>query len=871
MLRLAVAQAYDAGITDVDTAVMYNNGAVLAELAAELPGLRVCSKLKRADRLAEDLALTEQLFGSSLHRVLLHRPMSYGHYAVLEDALDRGVVQEIGVSNYSAADLQALLAVCRHAPQVVQNEFHPCITTPVPALCRQHGIRFEAHSTMSANDHVAVALATLSPAVLTNATTWHPAPLPPAPQASAAVAQPRAPTPAQVAVASCVARGADAVAISTTNFDHLAEILAAATQLSLTPETFHALALLPFTHPVRGYRSQGPQLPQSPLQPSDPPVPPSAFASLLLHDGITAPWLAAQLHDDLAGLAQAPPLPPSTLALRVPKLRLQTQPQRTDRSRHHPHANVLPISTACAIAQCMFGSFGTVSAYSKFDGAMKRLRRALSDRKAAAALHSALEGKTCSYKAVEVPDALPVDVPDGAEFDGFLHALSSLKGPRARKFQRGALFPDGRMDMCKQVIRPRFPELCIAVANAAPGVVSHFLLGNNIVFRKQPARGAVATAAETHPAAAAAALAAAAPDPAHAAGSGDEVAAANLAALLALIAKGLPIKTFYLAGNGIDAESSVGIAQALSAAPSHDLDALWLKMNPIKTGAYDFGRLVGVRPHLKLLDLFNCGLCDDGAAAFAAGLKGGLGAAGGADAGLRHLYLCLNAFTAAAVPDIIAAIKLLPELESLYLGENDFGDAGARDLLTGLPTMRKLQRFELGSCGMTDASLPALHAFVARHCASGASAGAGASVGGQLQVLTLGSYKSTSFFKLKPNQFADVDGLVKLIAPAPAPVAAPRATAAVGGVVEAARLLASSPSPLKFLGLDKCLASHEVASDVVTQATAAAPGCIVDAVQRGKAAAGLVTSTMANGGPLDRSICHPEQLQWIQSIYRNKM
>jgi hypothetical protein len=48
------------------------------------------------------LAQAEALFGGSLRRVLLHRHMPFQAWAVLEEALERGAVSEIGVSNYSA-------------------------------------------------------------------------------------------------------------------------------------------------------------------------------------------------------------------------------------------------------------------------------------------------------------------------------------------------------------------------------------------------------------------------------------------------------------------------------------------------------------------------------------------------------------------------------------------------------------------------------------------------------------------------------------------------------------------------------------------------------------------------------------------------
>jgi hypothetical protein len=199
------------------------------------------------------------------------------------------------------------------------------------------------------------------------------------------------------------------------------------------------------------------------------------------------------------------------------------------------------------------------------------------------------------------------------------------------------------------------------------------------------------------------------------------------------------IETWYLAGNGIDEDLSASLADGFKAA-SH-MKALWLKMNPVKTGAFHFGELAGVHCGLELLDLFNTGLGDDGIQAFRDGL-----ASHGGSSTLRHLYLSINGISdGASVADIV---RLLPNLESLFLGVNFLRDEGVclvLEALTGHPT---LCRLELGANAMTDASLPHLLEVVQS--------------APKLRAIKLGSYKSTNYFGGKHNEFTNAVDLVNL-------------------------------------------------------------------------------------------------------------
>jgi len=745
ILELAVRQAIDAGVRLIDTAVMYRNDERVARLIKDTPA-RAGTKLRRAATIQADLSRSIALFGADLERVLLHKPMPYSAYAVLEEAREAGNVSKIGVCNYSFEQLEALLAEARARgcapPDIVQNEFHPALNTPVIELCARHGIAFEAHSTMLANEHLA-------------------------PLAARAASPTSA---AALAVLACKARGAHALAITTTKYEHLLEDLAAAAtphpaeklRELLPVDALDELAALPHTHPMCKYGRQSRK---------------EAAAAEVPH-ALRLAMAQAQLEKDLATYRAGGV--PSDLCLAMPKI------ARSSTTRIPEHA------LAMALAASIFGDAdGGLSAKTKFDGLMNRMRQKVHEHRAQT--KAAKGPATCKIgpkDAVEKAEELPVDIPDGNSFEALLRTLHDARGPTSRLTTAGALTADGRLDLCKQVVRPRFGDLVDAIGVAAPGVVSHFLVGNNIIFKRLAASSSSSDGAPADGTPVDGAAPAADGEPGEPSTPRTKVVEEHLKAFEQLAASAQPIRTFYLAGNGITAASSAPIANALRHAKS--LESLWLKMNPIATGAYHFGCLVATSPKLVLLDLFNTGLLDAGAAALADGLAsaGGLTLA----PALQHLYLNVNGLTPASLPSLLAIAAALPRLESLFVGENKLGDDATIALLDKLPA-RPLARLELGSNALTDVALPALGRFVARHAAT-------------LRALELSSYKSTHYFRLKPNLFgttaAGNDELVAL----------------------------ATAHQLQYLGLDNCLLSRAAAAALLPRLCAPPAVCTINARQR---------------------------------------
>lgn len=100
---------------------------------------------------------------SYLDAFLLHYPRCFGNlcgpmpaegtwrdsWRALESLYERGEVRAIGVSNFGADELKELIGLARVKPHIVQSWMDPLHQErPVREVCRQHGILFQAYSTL---------------------------------------------------------------------------------------------------------------------------------------------------------------------------------------------------------------------------------------------------------------------------------------------------------------------------------------------------------------------------------------------------------------------------------------------------------------------------------------------------------------------------------------------------------------------------------------------------------------------------------------------------------------------------------------------------------------------------------------------------
>ena len=232
-------------------------------------------------------------------------------------------------------------------------------------------------------------------------------------------------------------------------------------------------------------------------------------------------------------------------------------------------------------------------------------------------------------------------------------------GTPAAEFEKGIIYEDGRMDLCKMVLGP--PNIVRLLDSLEKNTfVRHFLLGNNIIGFTGAAR-------------------------------------------IAKFIGDFPgkIETWYLAGNCIGPASFETLVQEWTKSPA--VTNIWLKRNPLgPTSRLALSRLIIKTPSLRTLDLDQTELGDDTLKDVfniveLHALQNPLP--------LRHLYL--NAagvgFEACRA---LGAFLALPncQLESIYLSNNPIGDSGAAALADGLRLNKSLHRVMLSSCGLNSTS-----------------------------------------------------------------------------------------------------------------------------------------------------------------------
>lgn len=144
-----------------DTARMYCNerevGNALRRSGVPRDEFFVTTKLLRArgrDEAWDALQLSLSALGMDrVDLLLIHEPYEEAEamYPALEEAREKGLAGSIGVSNFSVARLQRLLADCRVVPAVNQVELHVYYSQPdLVAFCREKGIHLQAWSPLTA-------------------------------------------------------------------------------------------------------------------------------------------------------------------------------------------------------------------------------------------------------------------------------------------------------------------------------------------------------------------------------------------------------------------------------------------------------------------------------------------------------------------------------------------------------------------------------------------------------------------------------------------------------------------------------------------------------------------------------------------------
>ena len=210
---------------------------------------------------------------------------------------------------------------------------------------------------------------------------------------------------------------------------------------------------------------------------------------------------------------------------------------------------------------------------------------------------------------VSDPTAMKVEEAPLEELEPFFTFLDSdkkiiatefIREEYCKTFCRGAVYEDGRMDLCKQVVGPSW--ISNLMRSLVPNTqIKHFLLGNNIIG---PNGGKAIKEFLLNP------------------------------------NKKPHIETWYLAGNDLNDDAISDIVDGLVNDP--DVKYLWLKRNPIKAnGIQHITRLLKSNSNIEVLDLHNTAVFDEGLEYLIEGLK--------SNTSVKLLYLDANNITSKSI------------------------------------------------------------------------------------------------------------------------------------------------------------------------------------------------------------------------------
>ena len=160
--------------------------------------------------------------------------------------------------------------------------------------------------------------------------------------------------------------------------------------------------------------------------------------------------------------------------------------------------------------------------------------------------------------AIGKPTAMPVDIAPKEELLEFFIHLAQDKDIDFKQFTRGVVYPDGRMDLCKQVVGHLWiGDLMESLKTNTK--IEHFLLGNNIT-NLEGGKAIGKFLSEPH---------------------------------------SCHIKTWYLAGSDFNSDAIKYICEGLVS--DTDCEALWLKRNPIYSeGVVHIANLLKTNKFIKV-------------------------------------------------------------------------------------------------------------------------------------------------------------------------------------------------------------------------------------------------------------------------------
>jgi diketogulonate reductase-like aldo/keto reductase len=165
----AVRWALEAGYRHIDTAQAYGNeesvGRAVRDSGIPREEIFITTKFypARSDPAAEAEKSLRRLGVDYVDLYIIHWPQKGATWAWpgMEAARERGYARSIGVSNFSVAELEQVIAAAQTPPVVNQIQFSPFeYRRALADACASHGVAVEAYSPLGTGrhlDHPAVA------------------------------------------------------------------------------------------------------------------------------------------------------------------------------------------------------------------------------------------------------------------------------------------------------------------------------------------------------------------------------------------------------------------------------------------------------------------------------------------------------------------------------------------------------------------------------------------------------------------------------------------------------------------------------------------------------------------------------------------
>lgn len=761
----------------VDSSLTYDNMAETAEWLKDTSlkddfilgtkvGLRSINTESLPDQIIRAKSIIEENGWSvSRSRILLHRQRPYEQYVEFARAATEAGFHEIGVCNVDPDSLEALVQRLGREnlkfllPSVVQVEVHPYVDcVHLVERCHALGLKVEGHS-LFRGGHFRPKHAKLFDEM-----------------ADALNVQEEKWTAEELLVAWALHHlGLDSLAIRSTNADHWAGMFRVA---RMTKDDCQKNPMLMRVFGAMSHHSshwgtvpsarvfkicskvQRQQEKFSDRVPPELPTDPAHAAVILASEWAVKEPSALSIHSVRLGQI----LPPRSneqkdyvhaLALRlVPNERIATLNERILAAQKKGKCITLQDAQERRLNSLVSHLMSMLKEHRQaFDRYRYRRRQ---NAKGHCCVLKSKQRDPLTSPQIRFPEAMPVSAAPEKDVDVYMNLLASggnpdtpgvlpwpakdhsgLETPHGTLFFSSAGGPiDGRSDFCKQSDSPEhFSKLCEAVrrgwrvplpdgetiqrwqAESKPpvldGRVRHFLIGNNVSL------------------------------------------SGSIEPLLGMLDdRAVQLETLYVAGNRINSQNLALICQHLMDHPT--MRALWLKRNPLAigldgqrnvSGFRALGRLIASNDRLRVLDLDNTSLLEDGLIALIKGF-------GSQSCGVRHLYLNANGLDLAAAA-MLADVLLpkMPHLRTLYLGINGLGAEGCSLIVNSCAQhLPKLRSLSLASNAWGSKDPNVLRRFL-DSCARI----------GSLKSLDLGCYKSTRDLGCQPNFIGETPGALDLL------------------------------------------------------------------------------------------------------------